>query len=184
MEVVPECLCPFDYGKGLGEFGNFRCVFVLLRLEGVALNLKIPNDVVPTHACHSQVTTHSVVVSNQFTGDSQPFLGFRPKHESWRWDRLTGSCARIRIGDSPPGRRRLSGSCCSASLSKSARLSMLWMPSCASCSTVACCIPIWLAFSKKAIVCVAVSTILNLSLFGSNKLLNCFKVNQKVIITS
>ena len=136
------------------------------------------------YACPSQVTTHGVVVSNQFAGDSQSFLGFRPKHESWRWDRLTSSCTWIGIGDSPPRRRRLSASCCSASLSKLARSSTLWMPSCASCATVACCIPIWSAFSKKAVVCAAVSTISILSLFGSDKLLNCFKVNQKVMITS
>ena len=109
MEVVLECLCPFDYGKGLGDFGNFRCVFILLRLEGLPLNLKILDDVVPMHACRSQVMAHGVVVSNQFAGDSQPFLGFRPKLKSWHWDRLTSSCTWIGIGDSPPpGCRRLS----------------------------------------------------------------------------
>ena len=163
MEVVLECLCPFDYGKGLGDFGNFRCVFVLLHLEGLPLNLKILNDI-PMHACRSQVTT-TKQVSNQFAGNSQSFLGFCPKHKSWHWDSLTSSCTWIGIGDSqsppPPGCQRLSASCCSASLSKSVRSSMLWMPSCARCTTVTCCTPIWSALSKKAVVCAAVSTIID-----------------------
>ena len=184
MEVVLECPCPFDYGKGLGDFGNFRCVFIFLWLEGLPLNLKILNDIVPMHTCGSQVMAHGVVVSNKFTGDSQSFLGFHPKHESWHWDSLTTSCTWIRIGDSPPRHWRLSASCCSASLSKSARSSMLRMPSCASWTTIACCTPIWSAFSKKAVVCAAVSTIFDFKSGGSDTLLNCSKVNQKVIITS
>ena len=183
MEVVLECPCPFDYGKGLGDFGNFRCVFIFLWLEGLPLNLKILNDIVPMHTCSSQVMAHGVVVSNKFTGDSQSFLGFHPKHESWHWDSLTTSCTWIRIGDSPPRHWRLSASCCSASL-KSARSSMLRMPSCASWTTIACCTPIWSAFSKKAVVCAAVSTIIDFKSGGSDTLLNCSKVNQKVIITS
>ena len=102
MGMVLECLRPFDYGKGFGDFGNFRHVLILLRLEGLPLNLKILDDVVPTHTHHSQVMTHGVVVSNQLAGDSQALVGFCPKHENWRWGSLTSSCTWIGVGDSSP----------------------------------------------------------------------------------